>query len=70
MKESKVVRCPYEKGDKRIDCFGRRTYDGKISENCNILRDTDFKEHDCPFYKSKEDYDMGLKIYGGFKTYS
>ena len=35
----------------RSECFAC----GKTN-SCLILQDTDFKGHDCPFYKTKETY--------------
>ena len=65
--ENKEVLCPYE--DERVDCFARRSWDGHAENSCRVLSKTDFKHHDCPFYKSYEDFKKGLAVYGGLKPY-
>lgn len=36
-------------------------------ENCFTLTNTNFKYHECPFYKTNEEYKEGLRIYGGLR---
>jgi len=40
--------CPYED---KTDCFARRTVVGVVKE-CHVLRDTEFGDRECPYYKS------------------
>lgn len=41
-------------------CFSE-TASGK----CLLLSDTNFKNYPCPFYKTVEEFEAGLKKYGG-----
>ena len=60
-----IPACPYSD---RTDCFGRRNkIDGEPGEKCFALVKTDFKYHECPFYKTNEEYKEGLRIYGGLR---
>lgn len=61
-------KCPYS--DSRLDCFGRRSNNGlEVTDYCHALKKTNFKGHECPFYKSYEDFKEGQKIYGGLRVY-
>ena len=51
---AKRAICPHEKN--RKDCFARK---GKL---CDCLQESNFKK-ECPFYKSKEQYEAELKKY-------
>lgn len=65
---AKVQVCPYADRD---DCFGRQDgLDGEPGKHCYVLIKTKFKNHDCPFYKTRDEFKKGLEIYGGFKPYS
>lgn len=48
MKQWHEDRCEFE----HFDCFARQT-----NEICRALVDTNFGERDCPFYKSKEQFE-------------
>lgn len=46
--------------------------DGKLcyawmNGQCRALRDTDFGDKPCPFFKTDEEYREGIKKYGGVK---
>lgn len=47
---------PYCK-DRRYNCFAKDE-----QHCCKCLNNTDFAKHDCPFYKTREDYEFGLII--------
>jgi len=51
--ESSVVMCLQE----RCDCFAFNCGE------CEVLRDTNFGSRVCPFYKTKAEYEEGLKKY-------
>ena len=68
MYSKEFTTCPYE--DKE-NCFARSHsgLSGEVTNKCTALLNTVFA-HGCPFYKTKEEFVNGLRIYGGFKSYN
>lgn len=59
-KKEELVRC------KRRDCFANvRVLSDKEYGLCKILNGS-FK-YECPFFKTKEEFEYGLKKYGGLR---
>lgn len=63
MKKKKYPICSKPNSD---NCFGRCINE---PNNCYILENTNFKGHECPFYKTTTEFIEGQKKYGTGQNY-